>query len=163
MSPDSKKYWQPNIDYDGNIFSYSRIQEDWITTTNYIVELNLLGTNTFTQDEVVYISYGDVLDSNNNPVPSSNGQAQVLAQVQNSVSNTTTLMIQHLLLTGSVLTNDPQNTNVLGTITGSESGSIASVVNATYVANNIDADSLSYWILYITMIWRMKEMKQKRL
>ena len=162
LAPDSLRYWTPNYNYN-TIYSYSRIKEDWTTTTNFIVQLNLSGVYNFNYDEIVYITYGGTTDSNGNSILQANGQAQVLAFSSNASSNTTTLMIRHLYLTNNAFQYaSANNTKILGTANGSESFANAGILNAYYVSNNISAASASYWapVYYYDMETQKNESKK---
>jgi hypothetical protein len=53
LSAKLKKYYKPNININNQVMNYSRLQEDWIRTTNKIIELTL---------DPAYISNYDVND-----------------------------------------------------------------------------------------------------
>ena len=162
LDPDMKKYWEPNYNQSA-VYSYSRIQEDWSTTTNFIVKLNLQGQYIYKFDEIIHISYGDIISSDGKYIPNSNGQAQVLAQSVNTIANTTTLMVQHVFLTNNDITPaDANNIIQLGYVYGNESQSNGIIINGSYVSNNISAASAAYWtpIYYYDMEVERNESKK---
>lgn len=51
---DLKKYWKPKLNNLGAIIAYERTQEDWIVSTNKIVEVTLSSTPDFLVGEVLF-------------------------------------------------------------------------------------------------------------
>jgi hypothetical protein len=66
-----KKYWKPKLNNLGAIIGYERFKEDWIVSTNKIIELTLTDISAFEVDDILYQSstgaYGTIvkLDADN--------------------------------------------------------------------------------------------------
>lgn len=113
-----KKYWSPVYGEKSRILYYQRRQQDWIVSTNQLVQLDieLTGANTFLVGE---------------RVSTANGTGWVT-----SASNTE-LIIQHV--TGNTTTSDI-------TVTGANSGATANVTFGAVLQYNIPLEEQAYWV-----------------
>lgn len=83
LPPEEQKYWQPNYSYGNNIANYTRRQDPWKCTTNYVQSLTV---NTAPIANVV----GQIVSLQMSGVE--NGYAAV-----NSWGNSSTLVVQHVI------------------------------------------------------------------
>lgn len=62
---DIKKYWKPKLNNLNAVIGYERVQEDWIQSTNKIVEVTLTDVSAFAVDNILYQSttgaYGTII------------------------------------------------------------------------------------------------------
>jgi len=71
---DLKKYWKPKLNNLGTVAGYERVREDWIVSTNKILEVKLSDTPDFVTGDILYQpstgAYGTVVnvDKTNNIV-----------------------------------------------------------------------------------------------
>lgn len=127
LTPEQQLYWEPNYNIT-KIRSYSRVKQDWITTTNFILDLGITATSgNFIPDEIVDISYQ----------PGSNGKAQVIQ------SNNTNLIVQHIF--DDAFPHDSISIGSNSFVYGTESFSNCIITSCNFVANNIDQSVYVYW------------------
>lgn len=50
---DIKKYYKPNLDYYNQVLNYTRIQEDWTTTTNKMIQIAVADASIYTLDQKI--------------------------------------------------------------------------------------------------------------
>ena len=51
---DMKKYWKPKLNNLGTVSGYERVKEDWIVSTNKILEITLTSTPDFVSGDILY-------------------------------------------------------------------------------------------------------------
>lgn len=51
---DMKKYWKPKLNNLGTVSGYERVKEDWIVSTNKILEITLISTPDFVSGDILY-------------------------------------------------------------------------------------------------------------
>lgn len=120
-----KKYYQPELKDNGQIYQYKRKEDKWIVNTNQIVQfdLNYSTGKSFTKEEFIEIVFeGDTI---------CNGHAVF--------SNSSTLFLKNSI-------GDPTaNSTQVVTITGETSGSIATSNNSDIIQKVIPDDEFIYW------------------
>ena len=130
LTPRQQQYWEPNYDIltTGRLLDYSRKRNDFIVSTNFVINFQISGNSYFIEDEVVQISYSGYSD----------GKGQVLG------SNATNIFVQHI---SEVPVFTLPDTPPIGPnyCYGKESGSNCVIVSAIFVSNNIHAEELDYW------------------
>ena len=131
-NPERIKYWQANYNYGGMPIDYYRVKEDWICTTNKIVQLNVAaGSNTsFVTNEVLTIdctalNYGS-------------GKAQVV------YANSTNIVVNNVV--GDFITDFyAEPVFNIGTISGQESGITCNMTGSSEIYKNISDNVVAYW------------------
>ena len=62
---DYKKYWKPKLNNLGTVIGYERVKEDWVVSTNKILELTLTDASVFEENDILYQSstgaYGTIV------------------------------------------------------------------------------------------------------
>ena len=62
---DHRKYWKPKLNNLGTIIGYERVKEDWIVSTNKIIEITLADASVFEENNILYQSstgaYGTIV------------------------------------------------------------------------------------------------------
>lgn len=130
LSDGQKKYWTPTFGARSQIINYVRVKEDWKSSTNFIITLNVSGNAHFTINEIVNIKY-TYTNANTNT-----GKAQVIA------SNSSAVIVQHTF--DNVF---PSNNSFTAAsyVYGTESKSNVTITSASYNSNNINLDEIAYW------------------
>jgi len=126
--PDVQKYYTPIFGARGTIMSYTRRQEDWVTSTNKIIRLTVNNSTKFTIGEKVDIS-------------NSYGDGNV------TYTDSTSIMIQHVSGIVSGYNNwDPSPvTDGHQTVTGEDSGAVGTISARTVVNTVLPATEYVYW------------------
>ena len=126
LPADAKRFWEPVLVNDQNITlpsEYTRVRQDWILSTNEVVQYTTANAANFILDEIVDVTI--------NGAPSGRGQV--------AFANTTHLTIQHTVGTTTG--------NVVGScyLSGRESFTNTVFTSVTLLADNIRADESGYW------------------
>jgi hypothetical protein len=80
LDPAYKKYWKPRLNATNTIVGYERVKEDWIVSTNRIVQITLsVDVSAFETDDII--------------VQSSNNARGILVS---SIPETNSLILQHI-------------------------------------------------------------------
>jgi len=148
-----QKYWAPQIDNNNNIYAYVRKQEDWISTTNQVQQLNIVnGTELLTEDGVYTLETEEGYDLLA-PNVSTTSAFIVGEQVsQNGYTigtivsvNSDFIIIQHI--SGQVVNGISTIGGLAGYITGLTSGASTLVTSVTTLSQNIPQAEFSYWTI----------------
>ena len=121
-----KTYYEPNYGHT-KIISYSRKKSDFKSSTNFMLNIGITGTQTFIHDEIVDIKY----QSN------THGKAQVVQ------ANNTNVVVQHIF--DDAFPHDSITISGTSYIKGQESNSNCQITSCTFIANNIPVDVQAYW------------------
>lgn len=130
------KYWEPTYNNVGNINGYQRKKDDWIVTTNKIVQYTLEQPISFIEGEVINIvsdSLNPLLRGAANFPDISHGKASVVKQQGNQ------------LIINNPITYDNLTFGGTGTITGTESNVILKYTSVEVLSDLISNDEIAYW------------------
>lgn len=62
---DIRKYWKPKLNNLGSVIGYERIKEDWVVSTNKIIELTITDASAFDEGDILFQSstgaYGTIV------------------------------------------------------------------------------------------------------
>jgi len=62
---DIRKYWKPKLNNLGSVIGYERIKEDWVVSTNKIIELTITDASSFDEGDILFQSstgaYGTIV------------------------------------------------------------------------------------------------------
>ena len=126
LPPDNKKYWEPVFGTNNKIVSYTRVKQDWVTSTNKIISYAVSNTS-FTKDEIVNI----VFDNSNS------GKGQVAGYSNNY------LYVQHL--SGTYYTSNTVSITANSYIYGTESNVNTIFTSVSTISDNIPQSEEVYW------------------
>jgi len=89
---DLRKYWKPKLNSLGGIIGYERVQEDWIASTNKVVQVTLTSNVSFTIGDIVKQpstnATGVVEYSNGNIVTVKHVTGTFSANTEENIANT---------------------------------------------------------------------------